>query len=51
MSVAIQSDSESLREEIEAEYRHEDHDVPDELEAPRPSASMFSSEFCCGISG
>jgi hypothetical protein len=49
MSVAIQSnDDESLRAEVEAEYKHADHDVPNETKAGLPSASIYSSEFCCG---
>ncbi|WP_157971676.1 hypothetical protein [Halorussus litoreus] len=51
MSVALQTDSESVREEVETEYRHDDHEVPDKLEAGLPSASMYASEFCCGYSG
>ncbi|WP_162224287.1 hypothetical protein [Halorussus salinus] len=48
MSVAIQSnDDESLRTEVEAEYKHADHDVPDESKAGLPSASMYSFEHCC----
>lgn len=48
MSVAIQSDdAESLRENVEAEYRHEDADVPDENQAAYPSISFYSWEFCC----
>ncbi len=49
MSVALQSDSESVREEVETEYCHDDHEVPDELDAARPSASMFATETCCGM--
>lgn len=48
MSVAIQSDNESLRNEVETEYRHEDHEVPDEMEAYPLTTSYDSSwEFCC----
>lgn len=48
MSVAIQSDdSESLRDEVEAEYNREDLDVPDESQTPPLSYSFYSSEFCC----
>ncbi|UPV75811.1 hypothetical protein M0R89_07055 [Halorussus limi] len=47
MSVAINSNDESLRNEVEAEYQHEDHDVPDETEAGLPSVSMYSFEHCC----
>ena len=48
MSVAIQSDdTESLRDQVEADYRAEDVDVPDEHEAGYPSVSMYSFEHCC----
>lgn len=47
MSVAIDDDSTSLRSEVEAEYRHEDVDVPDENEAAYPTISFYSWERCC----
>lgn len=47
MSVAIQSDAESLRKEVEAEYAGGDADVPDEdAEATYLSASWLG-EWCC----
>jgi len=48
MSVAIEAnDDESLRNQVETEYGHTDHDVPDESKAGLPSASMYSFEHCC----
>lgn len=48
MSVAIESGhGDSLRDEVEAEYRHEDPDVPDEDGAIPTTNSYFDWESCC----
>lgn len=46
MSVAINADdAESLRAEVETEYRHEDSEVPDETTAQITTSSDDST--CC----